>query len=261
VSDDFNYAILNDLAHRPWTMPDRPWVMTQTWHDLLFAHWPVDQRQLRSAIPPAFELDLFDGTAWVGMVPFRMTNVSLRGVPSLPWVSAFLELNVRTYVRVADRPGVYFFSLDAGGALAVLAARTLLRLPYYWALMKVSLRAGAVEYDSRRRSDGTAALTATYRPSGPVVQPLQGSLEHFLTERYCLYNVGYRGASYRLEIHHPPWPLQAAEAEFVRNGMAEASGVTLPAAAPLLHYAKRQDVVAWLPERLASPTCLTSRPG
>jgi uncharacterized protein YqjF (DUF2071 family) len=123
VDHDFNTSILKDVAHRPWKMPESPWVMTQTWRDLLFAHWPVDSRLLRSKIPAAFPLDLFDGVAWVGVVPFRMTNVAPRGVPSLPGISEFPELNVRTYVRVGDKPGVYFFSLDAANSLAVRAAR------------------------------------------------------------------------------------------------------------------------------------------
>src|SRR5262245_50129959 len=100
VNHDFNTTILTDVAHRPWAIPKRPWVMTQTWHDLLFAHWPMDPAPLRAIVPIAFELDLFDGKAWLGIVPFRMTNVAPRGVPSLPWMSEFPELNVRTYVRV-----------------------------------------------------------------------------------------------------------------------------------------------------------------
>jgi uncharacterized protein len=116
--------MLQEVAHRPWKMPDRPWVMTQTWHDLLFAHWSVDPSQLRSKVPAWLELDLFNGDAWIGIVPFHMTNVAPRGVPSLPWVSEFPELNVRTYVRVADRPGIYFFSLDAGNACRADCANT-----------------------------------------------------------------------------------------------------------------------------------------
>jgi uncharacterized protein YqjF (DUF2071 family) len=232
-------------------MPNRPWVMTQTWHDLLFAHWRVDAGDIRSRIPAAFELDLFDGAAWTGVVPFHMTNVAPRGIPSIPWVSEFPELNVRTYVRVGDRTGVYFFSLDAGSALAVRAARTLLNLPYYPAAMSVSAHDGAIRYDSRRR-DGVsnAALTATYEPTGGVFEAGPGSLEYFLTERYCLYNIDRSGAPYRLDIHHPPWSLQPATAKFVRNTMAQASGIRLPESTPLLHFVRRQDTVAWMPERL-----------
>ena len=233
-------------------MPERPWVMTQTWHDLLFAHWPVDPRILRERVPSAFALDLFEGVGWVGIVPFHMTNVAPRGVPSLPWISEFPELNVRTYVRVHDRPGIYFFSLDAGSTLAVQAARTLLNLPYFSASMTVRAQAGGIEYESRRRDPSDAALSATYRPVGARFQAVHGSFEYFLTERYCLYNLNHQGAPYRLEIHHPPWPLQAADAEFAHNTMADAAGLPLPDIKPLLHFSKRQDMVAWPPTSLQS---------
>lgn len=247
---DFNLTILQDVAHRPWPMPSGPWLMTQTWHDLLFAHWPIDVRQLREKVPSALELDLFDGAAWIGVVPFRMTNVAPRGIPSLPWVSEFPELNVRTYVHVEDRPGVYFFSLDAGNMLAVQTARALLNLPYYPASMTVKSQAGCVEYHSHRNGSPDAALSATYRPTAAPVQPTPDSLEYFLTERYCLYNVHHNGTPYRLEIHHPSWRLQSAEAEFFRNTMAAAAGITLPDMKPLLHFSRRQDAVAWAPTRL-----------
>ena len=248
---DFKRGILDEVAHRPWAMPDKPWVMTQTWHDLLFAHWPVDARTVRDKVPAAFDLDLFDGICWLGIVPFRMTNVAPRGVPSIPWISEFPELNVRTYVRVGDRPGVYFFSLDAASTVAVQAARTLLNLPYYAASMKVVDRAGTIEYDSRRHdSSPGASLSATYRPIGDQRLPERGGLDYFLTERYCLYNQNRSNQPYRLEIHHPPWPLQAADAEFGENTMADAAGVRLPDTKPLLHFSRRQDMVAWAPSFL-----------
>jgi uncharacterized protein len=246
VNHDFNSAILDEAAHRPWPMPHSPWLMTQTWNDLLFAHWPVDPAPLRSRVPSALELDLFDGNAWIGIVPFHMTNVAPRGLPSLPRVSEFPELNVRTYVRVGDRPGVYFFSLDAGNALAVRAARMLLNLPYYTASMTVTSGAAGIEYHSRRDANA-AEFSGTYEPTGPAFVAAAGSLDYFLTERYCLYHLSRRGNPYRLDIHHPPWPLQPARAELRRNTMADAGGLALPAQQPLLHFAKRQDMVAWGP--------------
>jgi uncharacterized protein YqjF (DUF2071 family) len=247
---DFNSAILRETAHRPWKMPDMPWVMTQTWHDLLFAHWIVDASDLRARVPAPFALDLFNGQAWLGIVPFRMTNVAPRGVPSLPWVSEFPELNVRTYVRVDDRPGVYFFSLDAGSAVAVAAARALLNLPYHTASMTVETATDGVDYRSSRQPGGSGELRATYGPTGAPFVAGEGTLEYFLTERYCLYHVDRGGAPYRLEIHHPPWPLQPARATFDRNTMAAIHGITLPDHPPILHFVKRQDMVAWAPERL-----------
>jgi uncharacterized protein len=248
---DFNHAILNEVAHRPWPMPRGPWVMTQTWHDLLFAHWPVAPELLRDRVPPAFPVEVFDGSAWLGIVPFRMTNVAPRGVPSLPWLSAFPELNVRTYVRVDDKPGVYFLSLDAGSTLAVRAARALLNLPYYTAAMSVAADGDDIAYDSRRgKGSNSAALSARYRPVGAPSEATRGSLEYFLTERYCLYNLDHRGVPYRLDIHHPPWPLQPADAAFTRNTMADAAGISLPDRKPVLHFSRRQDMVAWAPSAL-----------
>ena len=222
--------------------------MTQTWHDLLFAHWPIELDALRAHVPDGFPIDLFEGQAWIGVVPFRMTNVAPRGVPALPWVSAFPELNVRTYVRVNGRPGVYFFSLDAANPVAVGVARTLVHLPYFTAEMTVEPEEdGWIRYESRRKSSKSAKaeLAARYRPTGPVVPPVDGTLEHFLTERYCLFTVDSSSRAFSLDIHHPPWPLQAAEAVFERNTMAEAAGIRLPSTAPLLHFSRRQDMVAW----------------
>jgi uncharacterized protein len=247
MQNDFNYDILNEVAHRPWPMPESPWLMTQTWHDLLFAHWPVDVKVLREHVPPGFEIDTFDAQAWVAVVPFRMTNVAPRGVPALPWVSAFPELNVRTYVRVNGRPGVYFFSLDAANPVAVGVARTLVHLPYFTADMETEHKEGWITYRSRRTSTkGTSAeLVTRYRPVGAVTPPVEGTLEHFLTERYCLFTVDKSFHAYSLDIHHPRWPLQTAEAEITVNTMADAAGIRLPSMAPLLHFSKRQDMVAW----------------
>lgn len=246
---DFDDRILDETAHRPWPIPAGPWVMTQTWNDLLFAHWPVDRHALRALVPASFELDLFDDQAWLGIVPFHMSNVAPRFVPALPWVSVFPELNVRTYVRAGGKPGVFFFSLDAASAVAVGAARTLLNLPYYTAEMTVSTEAGEIHYQSRR-TEPAAEFAAVYHGLGTPRAPQPGSLEYFLTERYCLYAVNHRHVAYRLDIHHRPWPLEAATAQIPTNTMAEAAGIRLPSMAPLLHFAKRQDMVCWAPETL-----------
>jgi uncharacterized protein YqjF (DUF2071 family) len=253
VLNDFPSDIVEQVAHRPWPMPEAPWLMTQSWHDLLFAHWPVDARALRERVPQGLELDLFEEQAWLGVVPFDMTNVAPRFVPAVPGISAFPELNVRTYVTVGGKAGVYFFSLDAESAIAVALARAMLKLPYYTASIDVARQDGWVDYWSERLADNhapPAEFEGRYRPIGPVQHARPGSLEYFLTERYCLYNVDEEFKAYRLEIHHPPWELQIAEADITLNTMAEASGIRLPSMAPLVHYSRRQDVVAWAPERL-----------
>jgi uncharacterized protein YqjF (DUF2071 family) len=235
---------LDQVAHRQWPLSHRPWVMTQSWHDLLFAHWRVDERLLRPHVPAAFDLDRFDGSAWLGVVPFTMSRVVPRGVPPVPWLSAFPELNVRTYVSPRDgKRGVYFFSLDAARLAAVVAARAMFRLPYFPASMQVTPRGQGVHYVSRRRG-GRASFVGAYEPTGPAFNPARGTLEFFLTERYCLYHVDLLGRPARLEIHHAPWQLQTARAKIDENTMAHALGIPLTGA-PLLHFAKRQDVVTW----------------
>jgi len=248
---DFDRRILEHVDHRPWPLPEGPWVMTQSWHDLLFAHWPVDQVLLASKVPEPLELDLFDGEAWLGIVPFHMTNVAPRVVPAVPWLSEFHELNVRTYVRAGTKPGVFFFSLDAAQPLAVTVARTMFNLPYYNATMEVEqIEDGTIRYQSRRTGPSAAAFAASYRASGATFRAQPSTLEHFLTERYCLYTVDNASDASTVDIHHPPWSLQPATANFEINTMADAIGIRLPSRAPVLHFAKRQDVVAWLPARV-----------
>jgi uncharacterized protein YqjF (DUF2071 family) len=226
--------------------------MTQRWHDLLFAHWSVPVSEVRPRVPPTLPIDTYEGEAWVGVVPFRMSNVRPRLAPALPWLSAFPELNVRTYVTLDGKPGVYFFSLDAGNPVAVAAARVWAHLAYFTADMAVQQDGDWVQYDSRRTHRGArpAELIASYRPVGPAAPPEIGSLADWLTARYALYSADRRGRLYRLEIDHAPWPLQPAEATMQANTMAAAAGIHLPDRPPLLHFARRLDIRAWWPERV-----------
>ena len=243
----------SDVAHRPWPLPITPWMMAQRWTNLLFAHWPVDPAILRAVVPSSLPIDTFDGSAWVGVVPFYLSHLRARRLPILPWVSQFPELNVRTYVTLGGKPGVYFFSLDAGSPLAVAGARALYRLPYLNARMSTRVAAdGTVRYETDRtdRRGHPARFRGQYRPTGPVRLSEPGSLDHWLTERYCLYTVDSRALVYRAEIHHRPWPLQPAEAEIEVDTMATAAGISLPAMPPRLSFSSLLDVSVWLPERV-----------
>jgi uncharacterized protein YqjF (DUF2071 family) len=239
---------------RSWPLPARPWVMVQTWRDLLFAHWPVASDALRRLIPAGLTLHTFEGQAWLAVTPFVITGLRPRGLPAIPGVSAFPEVNVRTYVTAEGKPGVFFFSLDAGSALAVRVARALYSLPYFRARMTADARGGAVAYATRRMHRGASAaeLRAEYRPTGPVVFSTPGTLAAWLTERYCLYAVDRRGGLHRAEIDHPRWPLQPADAEIRVNTMTTGLGFELPTVAPLLHFSARLDVRVWLPESLGT---------
>jgi uncharacterized protein len=237
---------LREPGHRPWPLPGRPWLMGQTWYDLLFAHWAVGPELLQPLVPPPLELDVRDGRAWLGVTPFRVGGLRSRGMPPLPWLSSFPELNVRTYVDFGGRPGIYFFSLDAARVVAVVAARRAYRLPYFHAEMTVDRQNSRVSYESRRvdSSGPPAEFRARYGPSGRRLAIEDGSLERWLAERYCLYVVDERGRALRGEIHHPPWPLQPAEATFEANTMAAPLGIELDSR-PLLHFSARQDVLIW----------------
>ena len=200
------------------------------WSHLLFAHWAVDPPTVASRLPDGVELDVRRGAAWLGVVPFLMTNIAPRWCPPLPGLSRFLELNLRTYVTVNGKPGVWFFSLDAESRIAVRVARTTFHLPYMDAGMSIESSAGdVVKYASRRthRGEFAARYEATYRPSGPYRSAEPGTLQHWLTARYCLYSADRRGRVYRGEIDHPPWQLAPAACETRVNTLGEAMGFTL----------------------------------
>jgi len=243
-------------ATRRW---QQRWVMSMQWHDLLFVHYPVPGNLLRPYIPAGLRIDTFHGNAYVAVVPFVMRHVRPRSVPSLPWVSFFPEINLRTYVTALDqdhKPGVWFFSLDAHNPLAVRLARSLFHLPYFDASMRAKVPATAntateherwIYYKSVRQQRGHhVAFEGSYRPTGQPFTARAGSLEHFLVERYCFYSCDNHGRIYRGDIQHQPWQLQTAELELARNTLHEPWDIPL-SGEPLLHYGRHLDVRAFLP--------------
>lgn len=237
-------------AHRPWALPKGPWIMQQTWEQLLFAHWPVPLSALRAHVPDALEIDTFEGQAWIGVVPFYMAHVKPRFLPSVPALSFFAELNVRTYVTYQGKPGVWFFSLEASNPLAVAIARKGFHLPYFNAHMRCYSQQTSpqhIRYYSQRTHKGASAarFEAEYGPTAGVKLAIKGTLDHWLTERYALYSQSKAGQLYCGEIHHGPWPLQAAEADISVNTMTAGISLALPDTPPLLHYAERIAVVVW----------------
>jgi uncharacterized protein YqjF (DUF2071 family) len=229
------------------------WVGHMVWHDLLFAHWPVPASALRPHVPARLEIEQFDGTAWLAIVPFLMTGVRPRWLPAFPVLSRTLELNVRTYVRHRDQQGVYFFSLDAERRVLVAGARATFHLNYLHADMSLQrIGDGRICYESSRVHLGAppADLRVTYQPAGEPYLSKPGSLEHWLTERYTLFAEDPNGGLIRGDIHHARWPLQRAEAEWEHNRMTEQVGLILPSVPPLLNFAKRLGVRVWAPVRL-----------
>jgi uncharacterized protein len=244
------HPLLLETAHRPIAMPSAPWSIKQKWHDLLFAHWPLAPEKVRPLVPQELELDLREGMAYVAVAPFWMSGIRGRLAPPLPFLYKFCELNVRTYVRYKGVPGVYFFSLDAASLPAVLGARATFKLPYFHAAMLIRSSGESFEYTSTRlQMPRPAEFHARYRPVSAPRTSEKGSLEYFLTERYCLYTV-HQGSVRRAYIHHEPWKLQDAEAEFGVNTMAQAAGIDLPDSNPLLHYSRLLEVLVWWPEKV-----------
>lgn len=242
-------GVLAESDHRPWPLPEGPWLMGQTWIDLLFAHWRVPEEALRPVVPPQLPLDTYEGSAWIGVTPFCLRGLRLRNTLPAPLVSTFPELNVRTYVTIEGKPGIYFLSLDADSCAAVAAARRLYRLPYFRSRIEVEREDGTVAYDLHRTSeDGPPGyFVARYGPTGGELPIRDGSLERWLSERYCLYTLDDKQRILRADIHHPPWPLHEGWAEIETNTMAMPFGIELEGE-PLLHFSPRQDVVIWPPK-------------
>jgi len=229
------------LAQRP-----RQWaIMRQTWHDLLFLHWPLPPEALRPFVPRQLELDLFDGTAYVGLVPFTMTGVRPVGLPSVWGLSSFHETNVRTYVRLADRhPGVWFFSLDAANSIAVHLARRLFHLPYHRARMlmerepdRQATDPATILYAGVRRWPGPLPASYAIRatPHSTPRPALPGTLEHFLVERYILYTI-WKRRLYQCRVHHTPYPIQSANILSIDETLLAAAGLDRPPTPPLAYF-------------------------
>jgi uncharacterized protein YqjF (DUF2071 family) len=238
----------------PTLRPDEGEVMKQRWADLLFLHWAVDARALRSAIPAALELDTHEGRAYVGIVPFTVTGARPTWLPPLPFVSEFHEVNVRTYVHHAGRdPGVWFFTLDASNPLVVQTARALFKLPYRRAEIEMVVEDPAestartgdgrrwINYTSRRVSGDRPELEVRYGPAGAPQPATPGTLDHFLLERYVLYTEA-DGTLFQARVHHAAYPAQQALVPSLRENYLPGIGVKRPEKAPLAHYAREVEV-------------------
>ncbi len=254
------------IRNRPAGLP----IMHQNWGKLLFMHWAIDAEVLRPLIPAQLSIDTFDGKAWIGLVPFTMWGIRASFLPAIPGTSAFHELNVRTYVHYQGVPGVWFFSLDALNSLAVWGARTFYYLPYFNAEMKLTQEGNRIDYSSVRQDSMTygeffagdrsgfaanfdsdrfqllprAELDIRWSIGEALAESVPGSLEFFLTERYCLYSF-HRNQIYRSRIFHEPWPLQNATVDSLRSTMIESLGVPQPDGQTLLHYAELIAVDIW----------------
>ena len=235
--------------------PDGFPVMYQNWGKLLFMHWRIEEKLLRPLIPDELRIDTFDGSAWIGVIPFTMWGIHASFLPPIPGTSSFHELNVRTYVSLNGVAGVWFFSLDAANRLAVWAARTFYSLPYFNAQMALKQKGNTIQYSSTR-VDKRARLTyleTTWTIGDRLPQSSPSSLEFFLTERYCLYTER-KNRIFRARIHHQPWRLQTALLDSIDSTMIESHGLPTPEGDPVLLYSEEQKVSIWLPKNVLGPS-------
>lgn len=200
---------------------------------LTFLHWPFPPEAVRPLLPPGLDLDLWEGRAYVGLVPFLLDDITLAAAPAVPWLSRFDETNVRTYVYdAAGRRGVWFFSLDAARLAAVVGARASYALPYYWAKMSIREEGGEVRYSSVRRYGPPAHSRIAVRPGAAIANPSE--LEVFLTARWRLF--AYRRRLLQAAVEHPRWPLQRAVVHQLDETLLRAAGLPAPVGEPLAHY-------------------------
>ena len=227
-----------------------PWLVGMDWTDALFLHWPVPAASLEARLPGDLQLDTFEGTAWVSIVAFRIAHARPRGVPhALGWPT-FPEINLRTYVRDAERAGIWFFSLDATSRVAVELARRFVHLPYYSAAVESAFESGALSYRLERtdRRAPAARLDARASFGGGTRTAAPGTLEHWLVERYCFFTAGRRGRTLRGDVVHQPWPLRDATAEVSGNTLLAAARIVPSSLAPIAH-ASSGVVTRFLPLR------------
>ncbi len=197
------------LRRHPGNSP----VLYQVWEKLLFLHWRLDPSEIAKTLPPGLEVDTFDGNAWLGLVPFFMRGIRPRFLPSVPGISNFLEMNVRTYVHDSKgRPGVWFYSLDAAQSIGVAIGRRCFHLPYYLADMTADLDGGKVHYCCDRLGGWEKSRSEfIYSGSRELPAPCRESLEFFLLERYLLYSHRERdGALFSGQVHHKPYSIRSA---------------------------------------------------
>jgi uncharacterized protein YqjF (DUF2071 family) len=238
------HPALQTIEHRPWPLPRSKWTWRQSWLDLAFIHYRASAQSLQQRLPEGVQLETFNGSAWLGLVPFRMSGVMRRPLPDLPGFSEFPEINLRTYVSVDGRSGVWFFSLDAAPLPVVLGGKYVYGLPYHHAKIQLTQTDHAFQMHSNRKD---VEFHASYRPQGDVYRAEPGTFEHWATERYCLYAAPKNGKLSRVDVHHAPWPIQRANVQITRNDILNAAQLTPCDPVPICHFSPGVQVVSYRP--------------
>ncbi len=221
-------------------------ILSMGWRDVLFAHYRADAARIAATLPPGIELDTFDGSAWLSVVPFRLTRVRLRAMPIvLPGFGDVPELNLRTYVRAGARRGIYFYTLDAGSPVAAAAARVMTGLPYVPARMRVRTDAGWLAFESERARRGApdVRFRARFRPTGPTFATRGETLEAFLHDRFAFFTPRF-GRIVAGEVAHAPWQLSRVDLAIAENTLGELIGYPLGRTPDLATFSRGVDVRA-----------------
>ena len=239
-------AVAERRERSPIPTPAGHWIQGQRWEDLLFCNWPVPVEMVRPLVPPELDIDTAEGSAWISVVPMWMEDAHFYRLPPLPFISTFPEVNLRTYVKADGIPGVWFLSLDTESRVNVAIARYGFQLPYYYARVSMQRGGNVFRFRSIRPGD-EAELDVEYRAEGELFEPKEGSLEHFLTERYSMYCTMRQGKLFRGDIQHTPWELRPATMELRRYDLVDAMGVRVGGEDPMIFYSPATDVVLWKP--------------
>ena len=237
------------VLHPDCPQPVRRAVMKQKWLDLAYLHWRCDPAAVARLLPDGLDVDTFDGEAWVGLVPFSMRGIGVPGLPAVPWLGSFPEINVRTYVIRNGVPGVWFHSLDVNRFLPALVARATYRLPYCWGGASNRLEGSTLSSSARRRWPGSGPSTELRVRVGDVITE-QSPLEVFLTARWGLYSRGVGGRLMYAPVDHPRWVLHRAVAEHVDDSLIAAAGLPAPTGEPHCMFSPGVPVRIGMPRRV-----------
>ena len=229
--------------HKGTAFPNLPWIMKQTWHDLLFAHYPVKLELLQKLVPPVFQLDSYNGIGWVGVVPFHVQNHRVRLLPPIPGFDRFAQINIRTYVTVNGKRGVYFIRVHMNHLIAGVLAKTFYYMPFQAAIVKMEQSDRYINFCSIKSKQ--IEFQCHYTPISESKLAEKASFEHWLVERYSMYSLNRKGEVMRSDILHNYWPLQLAEGEITNHSILLNEGIQVANNEPILHYAKKMEAMLW----------------
>lgn len=248
-------SFINDIVHRSYPLPSKNWIMRQNWNNLLFLHWPISPKKLQPFIPSPLQIDVFERNAWIGIIFFCIDGIYPRGFSFKSLTPKFAELNVRTYVRLNGKPGVYFLSLDVSDWASYTIAKRWYRLPYHPAITSLHKEEQSYHCECIRKGLTNKPITfkGKYKPISEVFFPHVGTLDHWLTERYCLFSTNNGIDIYCGEIHHHPWQLQLAEVEISENTMFSPFQWDFSDVKPISHYSEGMDTLFWNIKRANIP--------